>query len=184
MKKKSVHWVMCPNADEEALNPQIIAAVQRLQAVVQLGRVCRERKKVGLKTPLKSMKVLNKSAEFMKDIKELEGYLKEELNVRELTLSTDTSNVILEPTLNFRALGKKLGKDMKKVQEAVKALSEDDLKKYDSEGKITIAGYEICRSDEDPDLSDPNFEANGDKESLVILDFTPDEDLEMDATCR
>jgi isoleucyl-tRNA synthetase len=139
---------------------------------------------------------LNKNDEFVGDIKELEPYLKEELNVRELVISTDTSNVILEPTLNFRALGKKLGKDMKKVQEAAKSLSVEDLKKFDSEGTVSIGGYEISRNDEEPDLSemtvtpkvkdltDPNFEANGDKESLVILDFTPDEDLEMDATCR
>jgi len=148
-----------------------------------------------LKTPLKSMKVLNKSAEFMKDMTQLETYLKEELNIVELSLSTDTSGVILEPTLNFKALGKKLGKDMKKVQEGLKSVSEADLKKYDEEGKITICGYEICRND-DPELSemtllpkmkdlkDPNFEANGDKESLVILDFTYDEDLESFATCR
>jgi isoleucyl-tRNA synthetase len=196
LKQKSVHWVMHPEFDPEALNPQIQTAVQRLQAVVELGRTCRERKKVGLKTPLKSMKVLNKSDDFIKDIKELEPYLKEELNIRAVTLDTDTSNVVLEPTLNFRVLGKKLGKDMKQVQEAVKGLSREDLQKFDSDGKVTIAGYEICKNSEDPeldemtvtpklkDLTDPNMEANGDKESLVILDFTPDEDLEMDASCR
>lgn len=196
LKCKSVHWVMTPACDEEALNPEILTAVQRLQTVVQLGRTCRERKKVGLKTPLKSMKLLNKSDDFIKDIRELEPYLKEELNVREVVLDTDTSKVVLEPTLNFRVLGKKLGKDMKKVQEAAKSLSAEDCKKFDAEGKITICGYEITRNDEEPelsemsvtpkvkDLTDPNLEANGDKESLVILDFTPDEDLEMDATCR
>lgn len=195
MKKKSVHWVMMPQEDKEALNPAVLLAVQRLQSVVELGRTCRERKKVGLKTPLKSMKVLNKSDEFMKDMTQLEAYLKEELNIVNLELSTDTSGVILEPILNFRVLGKKLGKDMKKVQEGLKSLSEADLKKYDEEGKISICGYEICRND-DPELSemtclpkmkdlkDPNFEANGDKESLVILDFTYDEDLESFATCR
>jgi len=197
MKTLCVHWVVnAVNADPEALNPKITTAVQRLQSVVELGRTCRERKKVGLKTPLKSMKLLNKSAEFMKDIKELEVYLKDELNVVELILETDTSNVILEPTLNFRMLGKKLGKDMKKVQEALKSLSEADLKNFDNTGKITVCGYELCKNLEEPelsemtvtpkvkDLTDPNFEANGDKESLVILDFTYDEELEMMATCR
>lgn len=197
MKKKCVHWVVeCLNADPLAMNKQITTAVERLQSVVELGRTCRERKKVGLKTPLKSMKLLNKSEDFIKDIKELEKYLKEELNVVELVLSTDTSNVILEPTLNFRVLGKKLGKDMKKVQEAAKSLTEAELKKFDADGKVTVCGYELCRNDEEPelsemtvtpkvkDLTDPNFEANGDKESLVILDFTEDADLNMMATCR
>lgn len=196
MKQDCVHWVMIPDVDEEAVDNDIIAAVQRLQSVVELGRTCRERKKVGLKTPLKGMKVLNKSEAFMKDITELQSYLKEELNIMDLTLDTDTSSVILEPALNFRVLGKKLGKDMKKVQEAVKSLTEKELKQFDSEGTVTICGYSISRDDENPelsemtvtpkvkDLTDPNFEANGDKESLVIMDFTYDEDLELLSICR
>jgi len=187
---------MMPAFDKEALNPKIEVAMQRLASVVELGRTCRERKKIGLKTPLRGMKLINKSEDFVKDIKDLESYLKEELNIREFTVDTDTSNVIQLPALNFKVLGKKLGKDMKKVQEALKSLSETELEKFDKDGKITIGGYEICRNDEDPelsemtvtpklkDLTDPNLEANGDKESLVILDFTFDANLDMFAICR
>jgi len=197
MKSKCVHWVMMPEVDPEAVNPAITLAVERLQSVVELGRTCRERKKVGLKTPLKTMQVLHKSEEFMKDIRELEPYLKEELNVVEVTFSTDTSSVVLQPELNFRTLGKKLGKDMKKVQEAAKSLTPAECAKFESEGKIMIGGYEICRNDDEPELSemtvspkvkgltDANLEANGDKSGIVvILDFTYDEGLEMFATCR
>jgi len=197
MKKECVHWVVeAVNVDQEALNPEIMLAVERLQAVVELGRTCRERKHVGLKTPLKSMTLLNKSESFVKDIQKLEAYLKEELNVVELTLSTDTSNIVLEPILNFRMLGKKLGKDMKKVVEAVKGLSTEELQAFDNEGKITVCGYELCKNTENPELSemsvtpkvrdlkDPDLEAHGDKDSLVIMDFTYDEDLDMLATCR
>jgi len=197
MKKDCVHWVVeAVNVDPEALNPEIMLAVERLQAVVELGRTCRERKHVGLKTPLKSMTLLNKSDAFVMDIKKLEAYLKEELNVVELTLSTDTSNIVLEPTLNFRVLGKKLGKDMKKVLEVVKCLSTEELQAFDNEGKIIVCGYELCKNTENPELSemsvtpkvrdlkDVNLEAHGDKDSLVIMDFTYDEDLDMLATCR
>jgi len=196
LKCKSVHWVMIPEYDLEALNPDVLLAVERLQGVVELGRTCRERKQVGQRTPLKGMTLLNKSDAFMKDIKSLEAYLKEELNVMEVTFSTDTSKVVLSPSLNFKVLGKKLGKDMKSVQEAVKNLSQEELQAFDSKGSITVCGYELTRNEEEPDLSeltltpkvkdldDPNFEPNGDAESVVIMDFTYDEDLEMMATSR
>jgi isoleucyl-tRNA synthetase len=196
MKCKSVHWVMIPDYDPEALNPEVLLAVERLQSVVELGRTCRERKKVGQRTPLKGMQVLNKSEAFMNDIKALEAYLKEELNVMAVTLSTDTSSVVLAPTLNFKSLGKKLGKDMKSVQEAVNNLTQEELQAFDAKGVITVSGYELARNDDEPELSeltvtpkvaglaDPNLEPNGNAESVVIMDFTPDEDLEMMATSR
>jgi isoleucyl-tRNA synthetase len=196
MKCKSVHWVMIPDHDPEALNPEVLLAVERLQSVVELGRVCRERKKVGQRTPLKGMTVLNKSEAFMSDVKSLEAYLKEELNVMSVTLSTDTSSVVLAPTLNFKVLGKKLGKDMKSVQEAVNKLTQEEVQSFDAKGSITVCGYDLTRNDDEPELSeltvtpkvaglaDPNLEPNGDSESVVIMDFTPDPDLEMMATSR
>jgi isoleucyl-tRNA synthetase len=196
LKCKSVHWVMIPDYDPEALNPDVLLAVERLQSVVELGRTCRERKKVGQRTPLKGMTLLNKGDAFMKDIKSLEAYLKEELNVMDVKYSTDTSKVVLSPALNFKALGKKLGKDMKIVQEAVKNLSQEELQGFDTKGYIVVCGYELSRNAEEPELSeltvtpkvkdldDPNFEPNGDAESVVIMDFTYDEDLEMMATSR
>jgi isoleucyl-tRNA synthetase len=196
LKKKSVHWVMIPHHDPEALSPETLLAVERLQSVVQLGRTCRERKKVGQRTPLKGMTLLNKSEAFMNDVKSLEAYLKEELNVMQVTFSQDTSKVVLAPTLNFKLLGKKCGKDMKKVQEALKEVTQEQLQKFDATGVLNVGGYDLLRNDEDPELSelsvtpkvkdleDVNFEANGNQDSLVILDFTPDEDLGMMACSR
>ena len=45
---------------KEAMKPEIEEAVSRLQAVVELGRLTRERRKVGLKTPLKLSKMFPK----------------------------------------------------------------------------------------------------------------------------
>ena len=59
LRAAQVHYVMMPEVDQAARKPQIITAVQRLQEVVELGRYVREQRKVGLKTPLKTMKVLH-----------------------------------------------------------------------------------------------------------------------------
>jgi len=191
MKAKSVHHVMIPQPDMQAMNEKIVVAVGRMQTVVDLGRMCRERRRVGLKTPLKSMTVINESEDYMRDMKELQAYIKEELNVMEITYRTDTDDIQLSGTLNFQIVGKKLGKDMKAVLGASKTLSQEELKQFDKTGKITICGHEFTREAEEfslsksvKGLSDPNLEANGDDNTITILDFTEDEDLQRMAVAR
>lgn len=188
MKAKSVHFVMIPEPDEQAINEQITLAVRRMQDVVELGRTCRERRKVGLKMPLKAMTVMNKNKDFIKDLKQLQSYIEEELNVHKVIYKED-ADISLTGTMNFKVLGKRLGKDMKAVMEAVKNLTQEELAGFESTGKITVCGHEFGADDMTlsrklKDLDDPNLDVNGDSETQVILDFTEDEDLKLMAVSR
>lgn len=191
MKAKSVHFVMIPEPDLEALNPEIMTALSRMQRVVELGRTCRERRKVGLKTPLRSMTIMNKNEGFNRDLKNLQTYVEEELNVMEVTYRTDTEKVAMTAALNFKVLGKRLGKEMKAVQDAVKALSQEQLQQFERDGSITICGHtltaeaeELVLSREVKDLADANLDNIGDSETLLVMDFTYDEDLAQMALAR
>ncbi|CAK9117114.1 unnamed protein product [Durusdinium trenchii] len=146
MKAKSVHFVMIPEPDMKAINPEITQAVRRMQNVVELGRTCRERRKVGLKMPLKSMTIMNKDQGFIKDVKALQKYIEEELNVVELNFRAD-AEITLSGTLNFKELGKRLGKDMKAVKDAVTNLSQAELVDFEKTGEITIQGHKLAGDD-------------------------------------
>lgn len=190
MKAKSIHFVMIPSPDMEAYDEKIIRAVTRVQGVVELGRMCRERRKVGLKTPLKHMTIVNDDEEFIKDVKELESYVREELNVMDVNYKPDIEAELVGQ-LNFGILGAKLKKDMKNVLAASKTLSQETLKEFHRTGKIVICGYELTREAGEfsctkvlKDTGDPNIEPNGDDSTFVLLDFTPDPDLERMATAR
>eukprot|EP00434_Breviolum_minutum_P027945 symbB.v1.2.024724.t1/scaffold2362.1/size81346/7 len=143
---KSVHFVMIPEPDMKAINPEITQAVRRMQSVVELGRTCRERRKVGLKMPLKSMTIMNKNEGFMKDVKALQKYIEEELNVVEVNFKAD-AEISLSGTLNFKELGKRLGKDMKVVKEAVTNLSQAELVDFEKKGEITVLGHKLSGDD-------------------------------------
>jgi isoleucyl-tRNA synthetase len=158
-------------------------------SVVELGRTCRERRKVGLKTPLRNVTIMNKSEKFTRDIKKLETYVLDELNCEEMTFSNSTDNISYTAVLNFKVLGKKLGKDMKAVLAASKDISQDDLAKFDSIGEITILGYSINAEEMTvtrglKGLDDANLDVNGDAETLVVMDFTHDPDLERKRLAR
>jgi len=184
LKAKSIHWIMVPEFDPSVLNPDIEVAVQRMQGVVELGRQLREQAKIGQKMPLKSMVIVNKDPAIMKDLQTLQSYIQEELNVMECTFKSAASGFKLTATLNFKMLGKKLGKDMKAVAAAVKELGTEELTKFEESGKMTIAGYEILAEEmtlarEMEGGADPNVRSMSDGSSTVVLDFTPDPELSL-----
>eukprot|EP00913_Durusdinium_trenchii_P025048 g23512.t1 len=136
---------------------------------------------------------------FIKDVKALQKYIEEELNVVELNFRAD-AEITLSGTLNFKELGKRLGKDMK--ADAVTNLSQAELVDFEKTGEITIQGHKLAGDDiqlsrklkERPsknrwtmfrkDLDNPNLDVNGDDDTQVILDFTEDEDLKLMAVAR
>lgn len=188
LKAKSVHFVMIPDAETSA-DKAIVTAMSRMQSIIELGRTCRERKKVGSKTGLKSMTVSNKDDEFIRDLKTLEPYILSELNVEEILYESQSDNMEFSGDPNWKLLGKKLGKDMKKVAAAIKELSQDDLTKFEASGELTIEGYTITgeemavsrklRGADNPDLG-----VNYDSASIVVMDFSYDEELALKAIAR
>jgi isoleucyl-tRNA synthetase len=60
--------------------------------------------------------------EFLSDVQALSSYIKEELNVRELTTSRDKAKygVCLRAEPDFKVLGARLKGDLKKVMASVK----------------------------------------------------------------
>jgi isoleucyl-tRNA synthetase len=63
-----------------------------MQKIIELGRVSRERRAIGLKTPLKSLVVIHSDVQYLEDVKSLEGYICSELNVLDLKLTSDEAS--------------------------------------------------------------------------------------------
>eukprot|EP00928_Gymnodinium_smaydae_P037580 TRINITY_DN26063_c0_g1_i1.p1 TRINITY_DN26063_c0_g1~~TRINITY_DN26063_c0_g1_i1.p1 ORF type:complete len:906 (-),score=179.79 TRINITY_DN26063_c0_g1_i1:42-2378(-) len=179
MNARSVHFVMIPEADSGALSPEVSLAVERLQTVIELGRTCRERKKIGSKMPVRSMTLVNKDSNFRRDLEMLEAYVRKELGVEQVIYQIDIDNVTRIGVLNFKAVGKRLGKDMKAVQAAVRALTQEQLREFEVTREMTVCGHTLCDSDlkitqKVEGSDDPNLVTCGDGETLVTLDFTPE----------
>lgn len=66
---ESVHFQTIPEAEPEAEgDPQIVRSVARMQAVIELGRVVRDRQNRPLRTPLKRLTVAHPDAAFLADL--------------------------------------------------------------------------------------------------------------------
>ncbi|KAJ2907126.1 tRNA synthetases class I-domain-containing protein [Zalerion maritima] len=189
---RSVHFLGFPTVREELFNPEIERRVGRMQRVIELARVSRERRAMGLKTPLKTLVVVHNDQQYLDDVKSLESYITEELNVRDLVLSSDETkyNVQYSVTAEWSVLGKKLKKDMGKVKKALPSVTSDDVKTYVSNGFMILDGIRLEAGDlvvkrgvKDDD-STKNFETNTDEDVLTILDTTLYPELAQEGLAR
>jgi isoleucyl-tRNA synthetase len=146
---RSVHFLPFPEVRSELFNATIERQVGRMQKVIELARQSRERRGIGLKTPLKQLVVIHQDEEYLADVRSLETYVTEELNVRDLILSSDEDkwNVQYSVNADWPVLGKKLKKDVQKVKKGLPDLSSAQCKKYLETGKITVAGIELVQGD-------------------------------------
>jgi len=137
----SVHLCDYPKAQENYVKPELEQAVDRMQQVVLLGRQKREEVKIGLRTPLARLTVVNRDAELLAEMAQLDSYIRDELNVREVNYSSDEAAFIeLVAKPNFPLLGKRLGKRMKQFQQTINSLDASDIADLQTNGQIELQG--------------------------------------------
>jgi isoleucyl-tRNA synthetase len=144
----SVHLCDYPEAEQERITSELEVAVDRMQQVVLLGRQRREEVKVGIRTPLRCLTIINRDAALLEEMKRLEDYVKSELNVLEVRYESDEGAFIeLVAKPNFPVLGKRLGKRMKAFQGLIGALTGEQIASLQADGEIELDG-ETFNTDE------------------------------------
>jgi isoleucyl-tRNA synthetase len=175
---RSVHFLSFPEVRRELYDEVVERRVGRMQRVIELARLSRERRAIGLKTPLKTLVVIHKDEEYLDDVRSLEEYIKEELNVRGLVLSSDEGkyDVQYSVSADWPSLGKKLKKDAQKVKKALPSLTSDEVKRFVAEKRIHVDGIELSEQDLvvkrglQDDENSTTLETNTDDDVLTILD--------------
>jgi isoleucyl-tRNA synthetase len=192
---RSVHFLPFPEADPRLLDADVERRVAAMQRVVDLARAARDRTGVGLKTPLPELVVVADETQ-LENVSPLVGYIKEELNVREVRLSADEDrfNVRLRPVPDWQRLGKKYRKAAQGLKTALPKLSNADFRRFLAEGSMEVNGLLLETADlsvvRDVVVSDTSKrgianEVNGDAlatyepgfdgEFVVLLDTTSSE---------
>ncbi|KAM6214637.1 isoleucine--tRNA ligase, cytoplasmic [Rhynchocyon petersi] len=182
----SIHYLMLPHVREELIDQKTEHAVSRMQSVIELGRVIRDRRTIPIKYPLKEIVVIHQDPEALKEINSLEKYIIEELNVRKVTLSTDKKKygIRLRAEPDHMVLGKRLKGAFKAVMTSIKQLSDEELEWFQNTGTVVVEGHQLHREDIrlmytfDQVLGETaQFEAHADAQALVLLDVTPDQSM-------
>lgn len=189
---RSVHFLSYPSVKEELFDKEIEVAVSRMQKVIDLGRNIREKKTISLKTPLKELVILHSDPGYLKDVESLKGYITDELNVREVVITSDEAKYGVEYTVvaDWPVLGKKLKKDAKRVKAALPNVSSEEVQKFADSGKITVDGIDLVREDLQVQRGLPEDKASKGQESrsqqdvLIILDVNMYPELQSEGLAR
>ncbi|XP_036387255.1 isoleucine--tRNA ligase, cytoplasmic [Megalops cyprinoides] len=189
----SIHYLMLPQVRESLIDKRIENAVSRMQSVIELGRVIRDRKTLPVKYPLKEVVVIHQDPEALSDIQSLQKYILEELNVRQLTLSTDKDKygIRLRAEPDHMVLGKRLKGAFKSVMAAIKELKSEQLEVFQKTGSIVVEGHELHEEDlrlmytfDQTSGTAAQYEAHSDAQVLVLLDITPDQSMVDEGVAR
>ena len=158
-----------------------------MQAVIELGRVVRDRKTMPLKYPLPELVLIHKDQQCLDDVKALEKYVLEELNIKTLTLSTDKKEygVTLRAEPDHKTLGLRLKGAFKDVMREIKALNDQQVTEFIDKNEIEVLGHKLGDGDlrimysfdaTNKELAE-KYEAHSDNDVLILLDCTPDQSM-------
>ena len=185
---ESVHLANFPVYDANLVDKQLEERMQLAQDISSLTLSLRKKVGINVRQPLSKilLPILDKNFEHQVD--EVKELILSETNIKAIEYITDTAGFIkrkIKP--NFKALGQKVGKDMKTVAAAISSFSQDDIAKLEADGQILIpdTNYLIFPTDVEIIAEDvPGWQVANLGKLTVALDVTLTEELKQEGISR
>ncbi|KIC62348.1 isoleucine--tRNA ligase [Chryseobacterium taiwanense] len=185
---ESIHLTDFPVADESLIDQDLVEKTHLAQTITSMVFSLRKKENVKVRQPLQKVliPVLDKKTE--EQIAAVSELIKQEVNVKEIQLinAEEASDLIVKQIKpNFKALGPKLGKDMKVVGGEIANLNAEQISTLEKEGKLDIQGYEITLDDVEISTKDiPGWTVTSDGKTTVALDLTLTDELKSEGIAR
>lgn len=113
---QSVHLCMYPDYCDEERDLALENQMSLTQKAIAMGRALRASNNLKIRQPLKTLFLVDREEEERTILNSMQDIIAEELNVKEVHLSSDESELVdYSAKANFKVLGSRLGKDMKEV---------------------------------------------------------------------
>ncbi|MDH6244159.1 isoleucine--tRNA ligase [Mycobacterium sp. OTB74] len=179
--ERSVHLTDWPEAGLLPADPELVAAMDEVREVCSSGSSLRKAKKLRVRLPLPKLTVAVNNPEALRPFADL---IADELNVKAVEL-TDDIDVYgrFELTVNAKAAGPRIGKDVQAAIKAVKA-GEGVL---NADGTLTAGPAVLLPEEYSSKLvaADPDYTAAlPDGAGLVVLDATVTPELEAEGWAK
>lgn len=185
---ESVHLTDFPVADESLIDQDLVEKTHLAQNITSMVFSLRKKENVKVRQPLQKVLIPVLDSKTEEQILAVADLIKQEVNVKELQLinAEEASHLIVKQIKpNFKALGPKLGKDMKVVGAEISALSTEKISDLEREGKLDIQGYEITLDDVEISTKDiPGWTVTSDGKTTVALDLTLTDELKSEGIAR
>lgn len=150
---ESVHISTFPEADESIINVGLEKKMELAQQITSMVLALRRKVNIKVRQPLHCI-MIPATPEQQKYIEEVKGLILNEINVKELKFIEGNGILVKKVKCNFRVMGKKFGKQMKAVANAVGELTQEQIAALESAGALdlTVDGSQIQISAEDVEI--------------------------------
>ncbi len=146
--KTSVHLTEFTGCDEKSIDSNLEEQMQTAQEIVYLVRAVRVKNNLKVRQPLKQILVPVLNAHYRETLEKVKGIILEEINVKELNYIEGDSDIIVKKAKpNFKSIGPKFGKDVKKVQQLINGLVKSEISEIEKNGSLSKDGFEITSGD-------------------------------------
>ena len=143
----SVHLAKFPEANEAYIDTELEQAMQVAMQVTSMVLSLRKKVKIPVIQALQTISIPAGDSTLRARIERMAGVILAETNVKELSFIEEGSGMQLVKKVkcNFRVMGKKFGKLMKDVNNAVLAMTQEQIAKLEAEGSIVLiaAGQDV-----------------------------------------
>jgi len=185
---ESVHLADFPAYNEALVNKALEERMQMAQDISSLVLSLRKKVGINVRQPLSKimLPILNK--DFEHQVEQVKDLILSETNIKTIEYITDASGFIKKKVKpNFKALGAKVGKDMKAVAEEISKLTQDDIVKLETEGTFQLVTnhYSLITTDVEIIAEDvPGWQVANLGKLAVALDVTITNELKQEGLSR
>ena len=137
-ERASVHLEEWPVADDARLDADLEGRMALARAVVTATLALRNEASLGVRQPLGALTVVTGSGGVDEAVlRSVEGVILDEVNVKRL--ETASGGVVTKTAKpNFKALGRRLGKQMKAANAAIRDLTPEQVDAYERDGSVEL----------------------------------------------
>jgi isoleucyl-tRNA synthetase len=185
---ESVHLTLLTPADESLIDTALNERMGMAQDISSMVLSLRKKTSINVRQPLARILIPILDTKFADHIKLVKELILSETNIKDIEFITDTAGFITKKIKpNFKALGQKVGKDMKDVAQAISVFTQDDIAKLETEGQILVPDtkYTIFPADVEITAEDiPGWQVANMGSLTVALDVTITKELKQEGLSR
>ena len=135
----SVHLAYYPKVNTPYIDSELEQKMQRAQKITSLVLSLRKREKIKVRQPLQRIMIPVLDATERKQVEAVSALIAAEVNVKTVDLLDDTASILVkEVKPNFKTLGPRFGKDMKKVAQAIQVLDANQVQSLEQKGSLML----------------------------------------------
>ena len=136
---ESVHLSDFPISNNSLIDKVLENKMHLAQTICSLVLSLRAKEKIKVRQPLQKIIIPVFSKDYRKDIIAISNLIKQEVNVKEVEILEDESNILVKKIKpNYKTLGPRFGKEIRKVTDAIQKLDSSDIRKIEQKGTLDL----------------------------------------------